>query len=41
MGPLDAWVIRRQLTGQALNGEFLEVSPSLRPFTDHLASLPA
>src|SRR3954447_11839906 len=36
----DAWVLRRLLTGAALDGEPEAVSEPWRPIADHLAALP-
>src|SRR5690349_16064382 len=41
MQSLDAWTLRRLLTGHALNGELGRVSRPFRRMAEHLATLPA
>ena len=40
ISPLDAWTLRRLVTGHELNGGLATVSEAFRPLADHLAELP-
>ena len=40
IGPIDAWTLRRLMTGHALNGELQALSEPFRPLAGHLSALP-